>query len=51
MTNLAREFTKKYADTIICEPSGKTYTELIEDSVLKFKLIRNELKDVIKLKD
>ena len=39
MSDLARDFVQKHRDTIICEPSGKTYTELLDDKVQVFRLM------------
>ena len=35
------DFIKKYADTIICYPSGLTYSQLEETKIQKMKIIEN----------
>jgi hypothetical protein len=35
------DFIKKYADTIICYPSGLTYSQLEENKIQKMKIIEN----------
>ena len=34
-----REFVNKYKDDIICEPSGRTYSELIEARFTKMMIV------------
>ena len=43
MSDLAREFIKKHADDIICEPSGSTYKEFLEDKIQSFRLVKETL--------
>ena len=31
MNDVLRKFKKDHADTLICEPSGRTYAELLQD--------------------
>ena len=35
------DFIKKYADSIICYPSGLTYSQLEETKIQKMKIIEN----------
>jgi len=39
MVDIAREFVKKNMKSIICEPSGRTYSELLGDKVQVFRLM------------
>ena len=41
MSDIARDFIRENKEFIICEPSGKTYTELIKDNIQLFKLIND----------
>jgi hypothetical protein len=36
------EFIEQYADSIICEPSGLTYTDLKEQTTQKIMIVNNE---------
>jgi len=38
-----RMFCEKYQDSIICEPSGRTYRQLKEDRVRKIVVIREDV--------
>ena len=42
MSDLAREFVREHREFIVCEPSGRMYTEIIEDKVHLFRLM-NEI--------
>jgi|GEM_PF-4742650 len=35
----SREFVEKYKDSIICEPSGRTLSELERENVVKMRLL------------
>ena len=37
----SREFIQKYKDSLICEPSGRTYTELKKDGIMKMMLVHD----------
>jgi hypothetical protein len=36
---MINSFIEKYADTIVCEPSGRTYTELKESKIQKMRIV------------
>ena len=39
MGDLRREFVEKHKKSIICEPSSRTYSELLGDKVQVFRLM------------
>ena len=44
--NLAREFIRKHKESIICEPSGRSYAELEQDRVRKILLVENTINEL-----
>ncbi len=35
----SKEFIKKYMDDIICQPSGRTYSQLKKDRITKMMIV------------
>lgn len=38
----SQEFIEKHKDTLICEPSGRTYSQLKRDHIVKMRIVGDE---------
>ena len=35
----SREFIERFKDSLICEPSGRSYSQLKEDAIMKMRIV------------